>query len=57
MSQTTHNEANTANQKEYHSPKLRKFGNVSELTLSNAFSGNPSSDGGSFPNSYVGGGS
>lgn len=53
MSQTTSNQANTANQKEYHTPKLRKFGNVSDLTLTNApppFSGN---DGGSFPNFYA----
>lgn len=57
MSQTTHNEDNTANQKEYHRPKLQKFGNVSELTLSNAFSGTASADGGTFPNGYVGGGS
>ena len=33
MFQTTSNQGNTANQKEYHTPKLRKFGNVSDLTF------------------------
>jgi len=33
MSQMTENQGNTANQKEYHRPKLHKFGSVSELTL------------------------
>jgi hypothetical protein len=53
--QTTTNQevttAKTATKKPYHTPQLRKLGNVSELThTSTTGSG---SDGGSFPNFYT----
>lgn len=40
-----------ANQKEYHRPKLRKFGNVSDLTFT--FQTFVGSDGGSGINQYA----
>lgn len=52
MSQTT-NQPNTAKKKPYHTPQLQKFGNVSELTLTNVFGTNPAGDGGTFPASYA----
>lgn len=53
MPQTTKDQANTAKKKPYHTPQMQKFGNVSDLTSSNAFSSNATADGGSFPISYV----
>lgn len=38
MSQS--NQATTENQKPYHTPQLRKFGNIKDLTLASPFSGN-----------------
>lgn len=52
MSQTT-NQPNTAKKKPYHTPQLQKFGNVSELTLTNVFGTNSAGDGGTFPASYA----
>ena len=53
MSQIDCNQATTNNKKKYHSPQLKKFGKVSELTLSNT-AGDFSlpTDGGSFPGIY-----
>jgi hypothetical protein len=53
MPQTTKDQANTAKKKPYHTPQMQKFGNVSDLTSGNAYSGNPTFDGGSWPTSYV----
>ena len=51
MSQTNCNQATANNKKTYHSPQLRKFGKVSDLTLTNqTFIG---SDGGSGLNQYA----
>ncbi len=54
MSQIDCNQVTANNKKTYHSPQLKKFGKVSELTLTNAppavAAGN---DGGSSPNFYV----
>ncbi|MDJ1168795.1 hypothetical protein PMG71_05100 [Roseofilum sp. BLCC_M154] len=57
MSATDSNQANLANNRPYHTPKLKKFGSVSDLTLTSPFAGNSSFDGGAFPNSYVAAGS
>ncbi len=35
MSRVTNNQERPSNQKDYHSPKLRSFGKVSDLTLTN----------------------
>lgn len=54
MSQMTSNPDNSPNQKEYHTPKFRKFGSVSDLTLTTAApSSNPSDGGFPFPNAYT----
>jgi hypothetical protein len=52
MSQTTPNPVTAANKKAYHTPQLRKFGKISELTFSNS-SPSVNTDGGSFPNRYA----
>ncbi|MDB9518578.1 lasso RiPP family leader peptide-containing protein [Roseofilum reptotaenium CS-1145] len=51
MRQINENQGNTAEHREYRTPKLRKFGSVSELTLTQPrpATGN---DGGSFFNQY-----
>lgn len=51
MSQTTTEQANAAKKKPYHSPQLRKFGNVNELTTTNA--GTPPTPRDSNPSMYV----
>ena len=53
MSKANLDQAKTANQKEYHRPKLRKFGNVSDLTLANSSNVSNPPDGGSFPLLYA----
>ncbi|WP_017718221.1 hypothetical protein [Kamptonema formosum] len=53
MSQTTPNQANAANKKAYHTPQLRKFGNVSELTFTNITNSSGNPDGGSLPAVYA----
>ena len=43
------NQDNIANLREYHSPKVRKFGSVSDLTLTNpGVFGDPTDGGGGF---------
>lgn len=50
MSQISTNESTNVNQKPYHTPQLRKFGNIEELTLTTtSFVG---SDGGSGISQY-----
>ncbi|MBP0007981.1 MULTISPECIES: lasso RiPP family leader peptide-containing protein [unclassified Roseofilum] len=49
MSQMTSNPGNSTNQKKYNTPKLRKFGNVSDLTLTGPGApGDPTDGGGGF---------
>ena len=46
------NQSDLTDKKAYHTPKLSSFGNMADLTQTNApppFTGN---DGGSFPNNY-----
>jgi hypothetical protein len=53
MSQASTNNINSSSKKAYHSPQLRKFGNVSELTLTVNNPFNPGDGGGASPNIYV----
>lgn len=53
MSQTTPNQATAANKKAYHTPQLRKFGKVSELTFTTGTNNATAYDGGTFPMAYT----
>ncbi|MDB9371947.1 hypothetical protein [Nodularia sphaerocarpa] len=55
MSQISTNQSNSAEHKPYHTPELRKFGNIKDLTLtSSTLSPTLAGDGGSFsPNLYA----
>jgi hypothetical protein len=53
MSQTTPNQATAANKKAYHTPQLRKFGKVSELTFSNSTPSGSLDGGSSAPNLHA----
>lgn len=55
MSATHSNQANLANNRPYHTPKLKKFGSVSELTLTSPVG--VLFDGGGAANSYAAAGS
>jgi hypothetical protein len=52
MSQVSTKETNSASKKAYHSPQLRKFGNVSDLTLTSPGTPADPKDGGGGFNQY-----
>ncbi|MBE9198376.1 MULTISPECIES: hypothetical protein [unclassified Nodularia (in: cyanobacteria)] len=55
MSQISTNQSNSANHKPYHTPELRKFGNIKNLTLASPTFNIDGIDGGgsAFPNVYA----